>query len=373
MADTFAVLLRRHRLHRQLTQEALAERAGISSRSVGEMERGRGRSPRPRTVEQLVTALELTGDEREEFIRAGRTLYWDNRPGRRSPNSPPSFAVPSTISPRQLPADLPDFVARDDEIAILRRALTPGGGGTKLAAISGPAGIGKTALAVHAGHQLAPEFPDGQLYAALRDATGHPVDPAEVLAQLLQVLGVDGSALPAGVDARAGLFRTRMAGRQVLLVLDDADGHCQVEPLIADGAAVMVTSRLPLTGLPGVTNIDLRPLPNPAAIDLLCRVAGTERVRAEPAAATELVTVCGGLPLAVRVVAARLAARPQWTIETINERLADERRRLDELRHGDLAVRPGLQLAYRGLTPAAARAFALLGALGVATFPGWPV
>ncbi|MFC7640454.1 NB-ARC domain-containing protein [Streptosporangium lutulentum] len=240
--------------------------------------------------------------------------------------------------------------------------------------ISGPPGVGKTALAVHVGHRLASWFPDGQLYAALRGATGDPAAPAEVLAQLLRVLGVDGPTLPAGVDARAGLFRARLAGRRMLLVLDDAGGYRHVEPLLpAEGIAVMVTSRLPLTGLPGVTAIDLRPLSGPTAVELLCRVAGAERVRAESAAAAELVTACGGLPLAVRIVAARLAARPHWTVGTLTERLADERRRLDELRHGDLAVRPGLQLTYQGLTPAAARAFALLGELDVPSFPEWPV
>ncbi|MEE6263150.1 ATP-binding protein [Plantactinospora sonchi] len=372
--EEFAVLLRQHRLSRQLTQEQLAERAGISSRSVREMERDRGRGPRPRTVEQLATALELTGDARTEFVDAGRAIFWANRPGRHAAEGQPSLAVPAVATPRQLPAAFSDFVARDDEAALLGRVLDPASGAARLAVISGPAGVGKTALAVHAGHRLAPRFPDGQLYATLRDEYGQPVDPAEVLAHFLKVLGTDGSALPPGVAARAGLFRTRLAGRRVLIVLDDADGHRQVEPFMAPvGTAVLVTSRLPLTGLPGVTTVDLRPLSTAAALDLLTRIAGADRVRSEPVAATEIATVCGGLPLAVRVAGARLAARPHWTVETLSKRLSDERRRLDELRHGDLAVRPGLQLAYHGLTPAAARAFTLLGALNVPTFPGWPV
>ncbi|MFC6018216.1 tetratricopeptide repeat protein [Plantactinospora solaniradicis] len=374
MVEKFAVLLREHRLHRRLTQEELAERAEISSRSVREMERDHGRGPRPRTVEQLATALELTGDTREEFIGAGRALFWANRPGRAAGSGRSKLAVPTFSAPRQLPADLPDFVARGDEVALLHQVLDPTSGAATLAVISGPAGVGKTALAVHVGHRLAPQFPDGQLYAALRDTSGQPVDPAEALGHLLRVLGADGSALPAGIDARAGLFRARLAGRRVLLVLDDAHGHRQVEAFMApEGTSVLVTSRLPLTGLPGVTTIDLRPLPTSSAVDLLCRVAGADRVRTEPVAATEIVAACGGLPLAVRVAGARLAARPHWTVGTLSKRLADERRRLDELCYGDLAVRPGLQLAYRGLTPAAARAFALLGALNVPTFPGWPI
>lgn len=374
-ASPFAALLRRHRLRLHLTQEALAERAGLSSRSVAEMERGRGRSPRPRSVEQLAVALELAGDERAEFVDAGKALFWASRAGRPDRQSPGRRASSTGDSPRQLPADLPDFVGRADELALLSAALDPAAQrDARLVALSGPPGVGKTALAVHAGHLFASWFPAGQLYVGLRGASGDPVDPAEVLAQLLRVLGVDGSTLPAGAEARAGLFRTRVAGRRVLLVLDDAEGYRQVEQLLpGKEVAVVVTSRLPLTGLPGVSAVDLAPLPAPTAVELLCQVAGRERVQAEPAAAAELVTACGGLPLAVRIAAARLAARPYWMVSTLNKLLADERRRLDELRHGDLAVRPGLYLAYQALTPGAARAFGLLGELSVPSFPEWSV
>jgi transcriptional regulator with XRE-family HTH domain/tetratricopeptide (TPR) repeat protein len=361
MSEPFAVLLRGHRLRRRLTQEALAERAEISSRSVRDMERGRGRGPRPRTVEALATALELDGAERAEFVEAGRSLFWASRVGR------PDRAG----RPQQLPADLPDFVGREQEVAVLREVLD--GGGPRLAAVSGPPGVGKTALAVHTAHLLAARFPDGQLYVMLGGGAGNPADPAEVLAQLLRALGVYGSALPGGLDARAALFRERLAGRQVLVVLDDAAGHRQVEPLLPAGAAVLVTSRPALTGLPGVTALDLPPLPGPAGVELLDRVAGGGRVRTEPGAAAELVAACGGLPLAVRITGARLAARPNWTVAGLAGRFADERSRLDELRHGDLAVRTGLQLTYRGLSSAAARAFALLGELAVPSFPQWPV
>jgi len=374
LGDTFGILLRRHRLRLRLTQEALAERAELSSRSVAEMERGRGRSPRPRSVERLAAALELDGEEREEFVGAGQAVYWESRAGRPERDQPRSEAALSRRPVRHLPADLADFVGRDEELALLAAVLEPGSPQARVAVLSGPPGVGKTALAVHAGHRQASWFPDGQLYASLRRTTGEPADPADVLAQLLRALGVDGPGLPAGVEARAGLFRDRVATRRMLLVLDDAAGYHQVESLLpAQDVAVLVTSKLPLTGLPGATSIDLRPLPGPAAIALLCRVAGEDRIHAQPAAATELVAACGGLPLAVRIAAARLAARPHWTVATLNARLADERRRLDELRHGDLTVRPGLHLAYQGLTPAAARAFALLGELGVRSFPEWPV
>ncbi len=361
MPDGFPALLRRLRLARRLTQEALAERAGISARSIGEIERGHGRSPRPHTVRQLAAALELSEDERAEFVGAGHALAWAGRA-----EHGPHEVVDVTLA-CQLPADLPDFVGRHGELAALREM-------SGVAVVSGPPGVGKTALAVHAGHRIADRFPDGQLYVALRGGTEAPADPGEVLGDMLRALGVDGSALPSGLDARAGLFRARLADRRVLLVLDDAAGHRQVEALLPGaGAAVLVTSRLPLTGLPGALNIDLSPLDVQAAVELLCRVAGPARVRAQPVAAAELVAACGGLPLAVRIAAARLAARPHWTVSEFAERLADERGRLDELRYGDLAVRPGLQLAYRGLSPLAAKAFGLLGGMGVASFPEWPV
>ncbi|MDG4825034.1 NB-ARC domain-containing protein [Asanoa sp. WMMD1127] len=367
------MLLRRHRLHRHLTQEELAERAGITSRSVGAMEGGR--SPRLRTVEQLANALDLTGATLEEFASAGRALFWDSRPDRDQPATRPAgFPSPATKTPRQLPADLSDFVARQDEISLIQSVLDPNSAPAKLVVLSGPAGAGKTALAVHASHRVSAWFPDGHLYVALQDAGGHAIAPVDVLGRLLRDLGTDRSALPAGVDERVGLLRTRLASRRMLLVLDDARGYRQVEPFMPIGStAVLVTSRMPLTGLPGATSIDLSPLPTAAAVDLLCRVAGTERVRAEPAAAKELVRICGGLPLAVRIAAARLAARPHWTVAALTERLAAAQHRLDELRHGDLAVRPGLELAYKSLSPTAADAFALLGRLDMANVPGWLV
>ena len=371
MDDGFAMQLRRYRLRHRLTQEALAERAGISSRSIGEMERARGRGPRPRNVESLATALDLNGDERDAFIDAGSSLFWGNRVG--SSEEPRTPAAPA----RHLPPDVVDFVGRDDELALLAATLHPRTTPSRVAAISGPPGVGKSALAIYASHRLAARFPDGQLYVVLGGEDRTPAEPADVLALLLRMLGVDGAALPPDVDARSALFRARIVRQRMLLFLDNAVGHRQVAPLLPpDGVAVIVTSRLPLTGLPGVTTIDLRPLPATSSIDLLCQVAGADRVLAEPDAAAALVAACGNLPLAVRVVAARLAARPQWTVRMLGDRLTDERRRLDELRHGDLAVRLTLQMTYRALSQPAARAFALLGALsslGVNTMPEWAV
>ncbi|MFC7549037.1 ATP-binding protein [Plantactinospora sp. GCM10030261] len=359
MPHSFADLLRRHRHAGQLTQESLGERAGISARSVRELERGR--APRPRSVELLANALGLVDVDRAEFVHAGTALHWANRV---------TPAIAPLGIPHHLPADLPDFVGRANELGRAAEALLDG----RLVVISGPPGVGKTALAVHTGHAVADAFPDGQLFALLRDAAGAPVDPADVVAYLLRELGVDGSAVPAGAAARASLFRSRLAGRRILVILDDAASHTQVEAMLPAGpAAAIVTGRLPLTGLPGATALDLRPLPGDSAVELLGRVAGSDRVAAEPCAAAALVEACGGLPLAVRVAGAKLAARPQWTIAALSERLADERGRLDDLRHGDLSVRPGLELIHQGLDASAARAFALLGALPVRSVPDWTV
>lgn len=381
VADGFGEQLRRHRVRRRLTQETLAERAGISARSIGEMERGRRRSPRLDSLKRLAMALELQGVDHTRFVEAGQALFWSNRAPQQDRTTAPQDRMtepPTSPGPaRLLPVDPVDFVGRDDEFAVLDKLFDVGASELRLAVLSGPPGVGKTALAVHAGHHFADRFPDGQLFVVLDGAGGSPVQPAEALEQMLRMLGVDGAGIPAGVDARAAALRARLAGRSTLIVLDSAVGHHQVAPLLpADGAAVMVTSRLPLTGLPGVTAIDLTPLTSASAVDLLGRVAGERRVVAEPQAAAELVAACGNLPLAVRVAAARLAARPEWKIGMFAGRLADERRRLDELRHGDLAVRPALQVSHRVLTPTAARAFALLGelsTLGVRSFPDWTV
>ncbi|MEV0594841.1 tetratricopeptide repeat protein [Nonomuraea cavernae] len=390
--ETFAALLKHHRLRRRLTQEALAELAEISARSIGDIERGRGRTPRSHTVDRLALALNLTNSEREEFVQVARALSWAGRAGASDRISPstrmtqpgrdehsgddrPAGRHDVGRQPlRNLPADLPDFVGRDCEIAKMCAVLGTESQGGRLVAVSGPPGAGKTALAVHAAHRLAPLFPDGQLFARLGDGSREPAGAGEVLDKLLRALGLDGAALPAAVDERAGLLRARLAERRILLVIDDATGHGDVEPLLpAAGCAMVVTSRVPLTGLPGVTAVDLSPLPTEAAVDLLGRVAGDRRVQAEPDAAEELVSMCGGLPLAVRIAAARLAARPTWMVATLTAKLADERVRLDELRHGDLAVRPGLHLAFQELSPNAARAFALLGELNVHSFPEWAV
>ena len=235
--------------------------------------------------------------------------------------------------------------------------------------VAGAGGLGKTTLAVHAAHRLRAQFPDGQLYVSLLGASGQPASAPDVLARFLRELGVDGAQIPVSEEERAALFRTRLSGRRMLIVLDDARDAAQVRPLLPGSAScgVLVTSRKRLPDLAGVRLVDLDVLDDDEARALLIRIVGAERLEAEPEATTQVLAACAGLPLAIRIAGARLASRTSWTIQTLAGRLADERRRIDELKVGDLAVRACFQVSFASLPPAGpggvdpARAFRLLG------------
>jgi len=276
--------------------------------------------------------------------------------------------------PAQLPADIRDFTGRSGQVEQLHELLAGADGedspgAVRVVLVVGSGGLGKTALAVHAAHLLASRFPDGQLYANLLGAT-QPVAAAEVLARFLRDLGMEGHRIPLGEEERAAHFRTRLAGKQVLIVLDDARDAAQVQPLLPGSAscAVLVTARGTLPELVGSEVIDLDVLPRPEARALFGVVAGEERVAAEPAATEAVLKACAGLPLAIRIAGARLARRGGGTVRALAERLSDERRRLDEFRMGNLAVRACFEVSFTSLpgpvTPGGldpARAFRLLG------------
>ena len=282
-------------------------------------------------------------------------------------------AGPAPGHPAQLPATIADFTGRQAQAAYLYHALTAGetargAGVVPVAVVAGAAGVGKTALAVHVAHQVRDLFPDGQLYAHLSGASTQPTSPAQVLARFLRDLGTDGGEIPAGEQERAALFRTRLAGRRVLILLDDAKDAAQVRPLLPGSAlcAVVVTTRNRTQFLVSTGFVDLGILPGPEARELFSRIAGDARLAAEPDAAAEVLRACGGLPLAIRICAARLATRPHWRVATMAARLRDEQRRLDELQIGDLEVRASFQMSYDSLRagrhPAdPARTFRLLG------------
>jgi DNA-binding SARP family transcriptional activator/tetratricopeptide (TPR) repeat protein len=273
--------------------------------------------------------------------------------------------------PAQLPPDTADFTGRDAEVVELISAL--GEPGTpSIAAVSGMGGVGKTVLALHVAHLLAARFPDGQLYADLGSASA-PRDPGQVLGGFLTALGIAGHAVPGPLEERTALFRSLLAGRRLLVVLDNAAGEQQVRPLLpgSPGSVVIVTSRARLAGLGAATTVDLEVFGAHEATGLLARIAGADRVMAEPEAAAEIARLCAYVPLAVRIAGARLAFRRHWSLEHLAAILGDEHRRLDELATGDLGVRAGFEVSYVRL-PAATRAlFRLLGLLDAPDFAGW--
>ncbi|MEV0390745.1 BTAD domain-containing putative transcriptional regulator [Nonomuraea sp. NPDC050643] len=281
-------------------------------------------------------------------------------------------ARPAARLPRQLPPPVPDFTGRAEELAALCEHLTKPDT-MPLCVISGQGGAGKSALALQAAHQVAGTYPDGQLHIELRGTSETPATPEEVLGRLLRELEPPGTPLPGTLEERAGRYRTLLAGRRKLVVLEDASSESQVRPLLpgAHGCGVIVTSRNRLAGLAGAAFLDLGLLPAQAAFDLLARITGAERIIADPDAAWRVVGQCGGLPLALRVAGARLASRRQWTVARLADRLADEHRRLDELAVGDQEVRASIGLSYRLLPEPARTALRRLGLLGLPHFGVW--
>jgi DNA-binding SARP family transcriptional activator/Flp pilus assembly protein TadD len=281
--------------------------------------------------------------------------------------------------PTQLPADLTDFIGREGDLARLERVAGAGGAAPAvvISAIDGMSGIGKSALAIRAAHRLASRFPGGQLYVNLQGATAGlaPLAPLEVLGRFLRALGVAGDEIPAEVAEAAAVFRSAVAGRRLLVVLDNAADAAQVAPLLpgAPGCGVLVTSRRVLTSLDGAVHLHLDVLAPGEATALLGRIAGERCVAGEPEAAASVARLCGFLPLALRVAGARLAARPGWPLRALADQLADERSRLAELEVTERGVRASLAVSYEQLRSsgdaidrAAADAFGLLGVPDVA-------
>jgi DNA-binding SARP family transcriptional activator len=279
-----------------------------------------------------------------------------------------------TGPPCMLPPDIADFTGRDEQVLVLQSLLTQATGDTARAvtALCGRGGIGKTALAVHVAHQLRTHFPDGQLYMDLHGVEQDTTDPDEVLARFLTVLGVDGRALPSGVEERAERYRALLAHRRLLVVLDNAASEQQIRSLLpgSPSCAVLVTARRRIRWLSANT-IDLEALEPSEAGALLTRVVGAKRFSRETEAAMTITRLCGYLPLAIRIAGGRLAARPHWPLARMASRLTDERSRLDELSEDDMAVRASLELSYSALEPMSRRLFRALGLLDVPDFAAW--
>ncbi len=340
-----------------LTQERLAEQLGVERTTVVRWERGETQ-PLPWLRPKLAQALRVSADRIEELLADGAPA---------SPQGP-------TAVPRQVPAAVADFTGRAAELQALTAMLDQAGAGAPgtvvISAIGGTAGVGKTALALHWAHQIAGRFGDGQLYVNLRgfDLSGTPAAPEAVIRGFLDALGVPPERFPASPEAQAGLYRSLLADRKMLIVADNARDEQQVRPLLpaSPGSLVLVTSRSQLGGLAaadGARLISLDVLSHAEAVQLLAARLGAGRAAAEPAAADQIARLCACLPLALAVAAARAAARPGFSLAALAGELADSAGRLDALDAGDpgSSVRVVFSWSTRQLTAEAARMFGLMG------------
>ncbi|GAA3495618.1 BTAD domain-containing putative transcriptional regulator [Streptomyces prasinosporus] len=282
--------------------------------------------------------------------------------------------------PLELPPDVPGLTGRKEELAQLGELLATDGTarGPATGLITGVAGVGKTSLAVHWAHSVADRFPDGQLFADLHgyDEQVEPTTADEVLSRFLRSLSVPTGQIPVEPEERAALYRSLLADRRVLIVLDNVRSYAQVRPLLPSGGGccVLVTGReqIPeLVAWPPQAWVRLGLLSPYEAVELLGRIVGEERVAAEPGAAATLAELCDLLPLALRIAGARLASRPHWTVARLVRRLSDERLRLDELSQGESQVRASFAVTYRGLAEQTARLYRRLGLLDVPDFSAW--
>jgi tetratricopeptide (TPR) repeat protein/transcriptional regulator with XRE-family HTH domain len=373
---SFAGLLRRLRAGAGLTQEELAESAGVSPRSVSNLERGINRTAHKDTALLLAGALGLAEPARALFVLAarGRGPAADVLAAQQEA-VPGGFAAAAT---RALPRDLAAFTGRQAELAQLMGALAPAaaaGGVVGIHAIDGMAGIGKTAFAVHAAHRLTGAFPDGQFFLPLHAHTAgrRPVDPADALASLLLTAGVPAAQIPPGLEARAGRWRDQVAGRKILLLLDDAAGHEQVRPLLPGtaGSLVLVTSRRRLAALEDAAVISLDTLPPPEAAALLARLAARAGIGATDPAVGEIIRLCGYLPLAIGMLASQLHHHPAWTAAGLAAELATATERLELMRAENVSVAAAFGLSYQELAPGAQRLFRRLGLVPGPSFDGY--
>jgi tetratricopeptide (TPR) repeat protein/transcriptional regulator with XRE-family HTH domain len=338
---SLAVILRAWRERALLTQAQLAARAGLGVRTIRRLESGGLRRPRSDSVRLLADALDLTAAEREQLMATA------------------GISVASYGRPRELPAPPHLFTGRTTELADLGRV-------SDATTVMIMAGIGKTALALHTAHRLADRYPDGQLFVDLHGYTEGtaPVEPGEALDRMLRALGVPGDQIPASLDERAALYRSRLAGQRVLIVLDNAAAEAQVEPLLpgTPGCLVVITSRHRLIGLDQARTISLDVLPPPDAVGLLVHATGQQRLTDEaPELLAETVELCGRLPLAIRIAAARLRSHPTWSVAQLVERLREHRHRLAELEAGRRSVAAALDLSYQQLADDVQRTYRLLG------------
>ncbi|GAA3538076.1 ATP-binding protein [Kribbella ginsengisoli] len=348
MNQSFGQQLRRLRLAAGLTQAGLGERAGLTDQAIRLLEHGERRYPRSGTVRRLMDALQLDEPSRAALLRSVPRRGRGNRP---QPTRDGLAGPPWTVS-QQLPPIPAHFTGRQAEFEQASEVFTApliSPGSPPVVTIQGMAGVGKSALAFAVAAHVAERFPDGQLYLDLGGfGPSPPLREDEALYSLLRATGLADSELPTQVAEAGALLRSRLSGRRVLIVLDNATGADQVTPLLpaASTCAVLVTSRVWLTLLPAQTHLQLDALDDSAALELFRRIVGADRIDAEPGAAAELVENCAGLPLVIQIAAGRLVAQPLWHVERLVERLRDQRHRIDELAVDDVTVRASLAVSF---------------------------
>lgn len=371
--------LRRQREAAGLTQEELAERSGLSVRAISNLERDRTRRPHPDTLRRVAGSLGLTGAELTDLTIRYRAVLGLPAPAPEeggllaaSGGERGGLGRVTAVVPRQLPAAVASFAGRAAELAVLDQWLDDAtrnpGPAVVISAVGGMAGVGKTALALYWAHRVADRFPDGQLYANLRghDPGGKPADAAELVRGFLHALGIAPEWIPPTAEGQTALYRSVLAGRRMLIVADNARNAAQVRPLLpgTPGSVVLVTSRSQLSGLvaaEGARMLSLDVLTPADAAGLLAARLGPDRVTAEPDAVAELIRLCGRLPMALAIVAAR-AGLSGWPLAALVKQLADAEDRLEELGLDDPAadVRAVFSWSCRQLSDESARMFRLL-------------
>jgi tetratricopeptide (TPR) repeat protein/transcriptional regulator with XRE-family HTH domain len=362
----FGGLLRQLRDQAGLTQDELAEAARVSQRAISDLERGINATARKDTATLLAGALGLDGPARQLFVDAARGRAPADEALAAAAGDPATGSA--AVTSRTLPRDIAAFTGRRAELRqlIARCAEAAGVGGVvSVHAIGGMAGVGKTTFAVHAAHRLAAGFPDGQLFLPLHAHTPgqRPVDPGDALASLLLTAGLPAAQIPPGTDARAARWRDHVAGKKVLLVLDDAAGHQQVRPLLpgTPGSLVLITSRRRLAALEDAAVLSLDTLAPDEAGELLARLAGRADVSADRAAVSQLAELCGYLPLAIGMTGRQLAHHPAWTPAGLAADLAAARDRLELMTAENLSVAAAFGLSYQDLDDGQQRLFRRLG------------
>lgn len=373
----FGSLLRRYRQRALLTQEDLAARTGLSARTIRRLENSQLRRPRNATIRALAGHLGLESTEQAvlEAVPHGDTANGPDLVVANAIGDPCSAADSGAAArPRtaQLPPDVAAFTGRVEHLNRLDALLAAAGDGPPavvISAIAGTAGVGKTALAVHWAHRVRDQFPDGQLHVNLQGfAPNPPLQPIDALTQFLHALGARRGQVPVDQDEAASMYRSLLADKRILILLDNAASADQIRPLLpgSPGCLVLVTSRNRLSGLvarDGAQRIDLGLLPADEAEALLARIVDPERVRAEPAVCAELARACDFLPLALRIAAANIADRPQHTIAEYLAKLTagDRLSALSTVDDDQAAVRATFDLSYQQLPEDVQHAFRLLG------------